>query len=523
MLVAISCNSQVNNTRIIDKNNASAIIGDEGFFFNNSIIGSAGYEIPKGSGLSTIFLGAFWVGAEDQYGDVYFSSGHYGSNFTPYHLHSGPIANSGQYTSLDYSNQYQESIWEVTKLEINNHISNYSNVGYSIPQSLLDWPGNGDVSLGVVAQLAPYIDNNGDGIYTPSDGDYPDIRGDEAVYVILNDRSGSNPNSLGIELHGMFYQYNSGDYLNNTTFLNVRVINRSNTNYHNYKQTIFIDFDIGNYTDDYIGCNSANSVAFGYNGDENDEADAGKPGYGLNPPCQGIVSLSHDMHSFAYFTGTTQAPYELQIGGIDVIWNFMNAKWGDGSPWLYGGLGYQGSTGVSNSPTNFLFSGNPNDPTAWHEGNINNPNGDRRGIFTISEDILSAGTSICSDYAFIYDKSSTRLGNVQNVINIAGSLRSLYNSPFVFPCEVESFNAIIEEELFTFKLFPNPSTGTFSINLEQIDSEGLLTIVDLSGREVFSQLILEKVTEISFPEASGVYVVVFQSNQGSSAQKIIFE
>jgi hypothetical protein len=99
----------------------------------------------------------------------------------------------------------------------------------------------------------------------------------------------------------------------------------------------------------------------------------------------------------------------------------------------------------------------------------------------------------------------------------------LYESQFVFPCEVESFNAIIEEELFTFKLFPNPSTGTFSIHLEQPPTNGLVTIFDLTGREVFSQGIVEKTTEISLPEASGVYVVVFQSSQGNSVQKIIFE
>jgi len=284
-----------------------------------------------------------------------------------------------------------------------------------------------------------------------------------------------------------------------------------------------MDFDIGNYSDDYIGCNIANSVAFGYNGDDNDEPDGGRPGYGLNPPCQGIVSLSHDIHSFCYFTGNSQPPYDVYNGSSGVIWNFMNAKWGDGSPWLYGGLGYQGSTGVSNSPTNFMYSGNPNDPAAWHENNVNNPHGDRRGIFTISEDRLSVGTSICSDYAFIYDRSSSRLANVQNVINIAGSLRALFNSQFVFPCEAESFNAITEKDLFTFKLFPNPSTGTFSINLEQLPTNGSLTIVDLTGREVFSKAILEKVTDISFPEGSGVYVVVFQSSQGSSVQKIIFE
>jgi len=47
-------------------------------------------------------------------------------------------------------------------------------------------------------------------------------------------------------------------------------------------------------------------------------------------------------------------------------------------------------------------------------------------------------------------------------------------------------------------------------------TSGSVTIFDLTGREVFSRGIVEKTLEISLLEASGVNVVVFQSNQGSS-------
>lgn len=517
--ISITSFSQIVNTEILENNNASAFIGDEGSFFNNGSLG-AGYEIPIGSELSTIYLGSFWLGAYDSNGAFHFSGVKYGMSSIMTQLHSGPIADQSQYSSQSYSNQYLESIWKVTAIEIDEHISNYGNVSYTIPQSILDWPGNGDVSLGVASQLAPYIDVNSDGTYDPNDGDYPDIRGDEAVYVIMNDASSSNPNKLVIELHAMFYQYSAGNYFNNTTFLNVKVFNRSNTNYFDYKQTLFMDFDIGNYSDDYIGCNIPNSVAFGYNGDEYDEADAGHPGYGANPPCQGIVSLSHDMSSFGYFTGSSGQNYTDSEASDTVLWNFMNAQWGDSSLWYYGGLGYQGSSGVTTTPTNYLFPGNPNDPTAWHEGSNNNPAGDRRGVFTIAEDKLLVGTSICSDYAFIYDRTGSRLTNVQNVINIAGSLRNLYNAQFEFPCNSEDVNFIVEENTEAFKIYPNPSSGNFKIEMKETINDGTILISDMSGRIVYSEKIETQIVEIDMKEKPGIYLVTIQTNGSKSVRKL---
>ena len=522
-IVAFNTFSQINNTLLLDNNNAAGIIGDEGIFFTNNSETVPGYEIPKGGGVSTIYAGSYWIGAEDINGTFHFSCARYAQNGLNSEIHSGPIANPYEYSSLAYSNQYLESIWRVTNIEIENHILNYANQTYTAPQSILTWPGNGDMALGVSSQLAPYIDVNSDGIYEPSEGDYPDIRGDEAVYVIMNDESSQELNALGIELHVMFYQYSNGNYINNTTFMNMKVYNRSNTDYFNYKQSLFLDFDIGNFSDDYIGCNIPNSVAFAYNADNVDENDAGNLGYGINPPCQGVVSLSHDMNSFGYFTQSSSGIYNDYLSSDTILWNFMNAQWGDNSPWLYGGLGYSGSAGVTNSPTNFLFSGNPNDANAWHEGSNNNSSGDRRVVMTIAEDNLLAGSSVCSDYAFIYDKSSTRLGNVQNVINIAGSLRILYNSQDGFPCQSGDLNVLSEDGLMEFTLYPNPSKGEFTIEFENVFQDANVSIIDMAGRELKTQVINEQKTVFQLNQGSGVYFVKIQTDEGIIVEKMIIE
>ena len=38
--------------------------------------------------------------------------------------------------------------------------------------------------------LAPFVDQKGDGIYDPTEGDYPDIEGDQAIWWVMNDVGG---------------------------------------------------------------------------------------------------------------------------------------------------------------------------------------------------------------------------------------------------------------------------------------------------------------------------------------------
>ena len=76
---------------------------------------------------------------------------------------------------------------KLTKSEIDNHITNYSDPNYQVPEAIISWPAHGDIALGQNYNLAPYIDVNDNNIYDPYNGDYPCIKGDEAIYMIRND------------------------------------------------------------------------------------------------------------------------------------------------------------------------------------------------------------------------------------------------------------------------------------------------------------------------------------------------
>src|SRR5690606_7777908 len=120
----------------------------------------------------------------------------------------GPIADD--YTSPEYIQRYNR-LWKVTSSEVNAHIAGYMNEGYVVPSPILSWPGNGNTDNGEAANLAPYIDANSNGVYDPENGDYPDIRGEVAIFYILNDdkqtHTASSGGKIGVEIHGMVYVY----------------------------------------------------------------------------------------------------------------------------------------------------------------------------------------------------------------------------------------------------------------------------------------------------------------------------
>ena len=508
------------NTVSLNANSVSATISDNAVFFTDPINTTAQYEVPAGSGKRTIFAASLWVGAEDINGQVHVS----GSTFNSGSWSSGPIADNQSYGTVNYVNAYGTSIWKVTRQQVLDHQAQYQQTGYSPIPEIADWPGNGDVSMGVADQLAPFVDNDGDGVYEPLEGDHPDFPGDEVVYVIVNDEANPNLTYLGVEIHLMFYQFNDNGYLGETTFLNSRVFNRSTTNYYNFRQAMYTDFDIGNYQDDYIGCDSARNMMYAYNGDAFDETNGGALGYGMNAPCQAVMSLNRDMFSASYYTNGAVYPTSDPVTEAE-MWNYLNGLWADGSPMYYGGNAY--NTGPLNTPTQFVFSGNPFLGTGWTEGNANNggpnPPEDRRAVMVNHVGDLLSGASICSDFAFIYDDSDGHLENVQNVQYIADALQNLYDSSSNFPCGFFTASVSEPELDIAFEVFPNPSHGTFTIQVAQNTGSIVINVRDMMGRLIHSEVSQLEYAQLQLDVPAGVYQVSVQSAHQRAFRSLVIQ
>ena len=420
ILVAMCAVTFAQNSTTLDFNNVGAILNTNGVFFNNQDDFSAGYTVPKDSGTSVIYSSSFWFGGTDSNNDFHLAATKYGDNNDVF---CGPI--STDYTHNDYINLYGDKFWKITKAEINTHFYNYQQTNYVVPTVIAEWPANGQNSLGVANDMAPYMDMNSNGFYDPENGDYPNVRGDIAVYIIMNDDAGVHAESGGaplqMEFHYMFYQFSSTDYINNTTFINLKVINRSPNTYSDFKVAYFADHDIGGSSDDYVGCSASENLMIGYNGDTYDDGTGGVI-YGMNPPAVGIKFLNHDLDVFGYYSGSGVSP-QTDPNTADEYHGYMNAMWGNsGIPFTYGGTGINGSINANYmfpGGSDPLFSGTGGQPVpAWSEVSENNVPGDRRMFGVTEGTTIVPNQSICYDYAVLYNRSGTT--NIENAFGLNG-------------------------------------------------------------------------------------------------------
>ncbi len=522
LLISLSSNAQVQEN--LDFNNVKASINTNGILFNDG--NNGGYEVPNGGGVSAIFSSAFWFAGQDVGGQFKLAAQTNSSNLDfstgPLSTFNGTTASNGvaygDANIIPSEIVAYDRIWTISQVEIDNHLQNFNVAGYVAPQDILEWPAHGDVSLGQDYNLAPFYDNpngpNGsNGKYLPLiDGDVPLIRGDKASYMILNDKgsvhaSGGIP--IGLELHYMIYQYGASDYLNNTTFVNIKVMNRGTITLFNFKVGNHTDGDIGNGADDFFGSDSARSLMYTYNSDLNDNE------YGINPPAIGVKILNHNAVVAGYNgggTGLTTSPTTAAQ-----YYGYMQGNWGNsGSPFMYGDDGVNGTV-----PTNFLFS----DINGWNESSVGSVPADRKMFMCAEEIVLNPGDLICYDFAFLYGRSDegTVDGSVLKLLNIADSVQTFYNNQYYVDCTNQPVTTLAVEEnsqLNEFVVYPNPSTDYFQIKME---GEFDVMMYTIDGKLVFSKTNLNTNDMIFHTTLSGMYIVKVSQKSKTSYQRLLIE
>ncbi len=458
LFISIFTFSQSIAKRTLEHNSVSALIGNGGDFFQDRSAGAAGYEWPKGSGQKLIYASGLWFAGKDQNDSLRVAAIRFrnGNDFFP-----GPVSDIQTPLSNPYflSAYNAGNMWSVSQELIAYHIQHYNDPGYEVPFDISSWPANGDVSIGVASDQAPYVDVNLNNVYDPENGDYPLIRGDEAVYVIMNDEAANHTESggekLGIEVHVMAYQYATDDYLDSTTFLNIRLFNRGAYVYDSLYAGLYIDADVGFSQDDYAGSDSSRNMVYMYNGDPLDETiGVNLVGYGTNPPAVGVVSLNHDLNAAGYYNSSNNYPYTDPI--VDAqYYNYLTGKWGDGSPFLYGGLGYAESSGVTTTPTNFLFSGDPETQAGWSEITNNNYLGDRRVFLSIGPLTHNPGEKICFDYAIVASRGNgAPLNSVTRIKELATTVTNFHSTQIEYTCDQYNTNDLTSYP--TVNTNPNP-------------------------------------------------------------------
>jgi len=370
------------------------------------------YEIPKITDPNAVrkhslFAGAIWIGGKDNGGNLKLAAMTYrqsGVDFWP-----GPLDTTTASTDPVRCKSY-DKMWKVTRDELEE----FANSKFLTQSAgIRDWPAGSSRSYKIGAEseyLAPYKEVVPDGLYNPTDGEHPviderrpvaengvDRQPDMFIWWVYNDKGnihGTTGQAIGIECQTTAFAFSTNDEVNNMTFYSTKIINRGFTALNDCYMGQWVDADLGNYADDYVGCDVGRGLGFCYNGDDDDE---GVLGYGLNPPTIGVdyfegptdtagkqMGLSH----FMYYNNSND-----QITGdpltANQYYNFLMGKWKGGQNVTWGGNGLGGSR-----VCNYMFPGNTDPQFAgetWTEKTAGNRPGDRRFIQSTGPFLMKPG------------------------------------------------------------------------------------------------------------------------------------
>ncbi len=378
--------SAASGFRFLDINNVRARINTGGDMWWDLPGGiGAKYFIPKSGTATSMFSGSLWIGGLDINQQLKLAAIRYrqvGNDYWPGPLTVDGTAAVDQETCAKYDQHYL-----ITRAEVDLFLQWWNSddkteefPGYSIPESIRDWPAHGDVAKGQSYYLAPFRDVDGDGDYDPDMGDYPYydldnelcpinfqgdptyvpaetmeeeltnypvtlvgsslvdqvIKGDQTLWWVFNDKGNAHTETqgapIGMEIRGQAFAFATNDVINNMTFYSYEIINRSTFELTETFFSPWVDTDLGFAFDDYVGCDVLRGLGYCYNGPDFDGS--GEPeAYGSQPPAIGVdffqgPYIDPDGYDNPKFTGDCSAissgpNFEVDQMGINGV-NFGN-------------------------------------------------------------------------------------------------------------------------------------------------------------------------------------------------------
>lgn len=477
-------------------------------------LNQARYEVPKGSNRHSMFAGALWLGGVDEGNQLKLAAMTYrqrGNDYWP-----GPLSTDGLATvTKDICDRYDRH-WIIYRQQVDIHKAwlecgddpdcdvavEFPGYESNIPDIILNWPAHG-VDGELPYRLAPFIDRDGDQLYDPF-VDYPAydldrsfdcqlkevdlLYGDQTIWWVYNDRgnvhSETQAGALGFEIRAQAFAFTTNDEINNMTFNNYRIINKSTFRLTNTYFSTWFDPDLGFAQDDIIGCDIPRGLGYCYNSDAEDE---GPFGYGTYPPAvgfdffqgpfadyfdgrdndrDGCVDGVRDengncvaedpavgrneriiMSGFMYYNNTGD-PASGNPNSAAEFYNYMRSRWKNGNPLVVENPSGPGNTGNgdgytpdgSGLATLFAYPGNTFDTTGvtqptssqnWYESPSNQE--DKRGLHNAGPFSLAPGALNFITTGVVWERNFQRedlFASVEEVIIADDKAQQLFDNCF---------------------------------------------------------------------------------------------
>ena len=399
---------------------------------------------PGQTEVSSIFAGGVWLGGFDPGGSLKVACQTYGNPNGDTDFWTGPLDPVEGTTDLPICQDW-DRFFEVYGTEIDEHLRLYDRsvlfgepyTPEMIPKGVKGWPAKGNEFFFDINEfelpntnqgLAGFYDRDGDTNYEPLDGDYPiiEIRGceepqypDQMIFWIYNDNGGIHSETMGdaiqMEVQVQAFAYGTNDEINDMTFQRYKLINRAIEDIDSTFFAMWVDADLGCYTDDYIGCDVDRSLAYTYNADAQDgdvgiTCPDGVTTYGNNIPIVGVdyfrgplrpffadppfntildTLIEIGMSSFTYYNNgsvNNPPPGTSDPNTAVEFYRYLSGSWRDGSPFTFGDDAYQ-----DGAPIEYAFTEPPNQQGGWSMCEEDLPEYDRRTVQASGPFLLQPG------------------------------------------------------------------------------------------------------------------------------------
>ncbi|MCE1164648.1 MAG: T9SS type A sorting domain-containing protein, partial [Bacteroidetes bacterium] len=415
---------------------------------------------------------------------------------------------------------------------------------------------------------APYYDVNNNGVFEPNI-DTPGVKfATQTVFICMTDGFANTHNQsegfsggtapLFAEMHLTAWGYSNTEY-SDMQFLKFEIINKGANIWDSTYMSVICDPDMGDATDDYIGCDTVRQMCYIYNSD-NFDGTGNPPSYGAIPPAAGLIYLKggrikgsspKDLYltSFHNFDGTGAGGITCEQDPSQAYeaYYYLKGRKKDGSYWM---------DPLTKQRVLIVYPGDPETGAGWTEFGYNgiatlahikncaggdtvtafqSPPGDRRFCMgTGAPDfIVSPGDTQKIFLCQLIARGSNNLNSVTKLKQLADIARNLFINNFNVGISLIQGEVPSGYELF--QNYPNPFNPVTKIRFNVAENgkwksdNGFVTlkVYNILGMEV-ATLVNERLQPGTYETAwnaagmsSGIYFYSLRSGNFSSTKRMI--
>ncbi len=456
---------------------------------------------------------------------------------------SGPIFNNPE--DPQGLCEYYRRVWTIKASEISRFKQKIASGNISaadVSKDILEWPAIGNPHIGEFApdyEMAPFFDNDGDGLYNPLEGDHPLSLQESPTFVpsqfrfyVFNDNalhSQSNGFPILMEFHIVDYVVDCAESITSESeqaiFTRMKYIYKGEEDLTDFNIAIWEDGDLGCYEDDRLGCYPDLNASYVYNQDDTDRLGCGSA---QSMPSnlgaiRNLVFLNQKLESFTFYIGFTGLGVPASGFQTPVnYFNLLNGKWITGEDVTVGGTGYNPS---SSDVTNYVFPDLPNQTDGWSMASTMFPGHNARSVSVFDKaPLIQTGFSETVDFVdyLIVDRDKIGLAVFEDYVEKINSVKQDFESmkDGSFACGfLSSVESDAPEQDFL-KLIPNPAAEFLDITLSEA-LDGTMSIHTMQGTLVES-IELKEASNIRLDlsaYASANYLVTVISEIGVFSQR----